>query len=159
VIAILGDTHLPRGKRRLPADCVELLRGASLVLHVGDVVAASVLAELRVLGAPVAAVHGNMDDLELRAELPARLVVEGEGLRFGLVHSGGSRAGRHARLRAWFPDCDAVCYGHSHQPEIAYSDGVWILNPGSPTDRRRAPTRTMIVLRHRKPELVDLGAR
>jgi uncharacterized protein len=127
------------------------------VLHVGDFVAASALAELRELGPPVAAVHGNMDELALREELPARLVVEAEGLRCGLVHSGGARAGRHRRLLAWFPGCDVVGYGHSHEPEIARCDDVWILNPGSPTERRRAPSRTLIVVRDRKPELVDLG--
>jgi putative phosphoesterase len=127
------------------------------VLHVGDLVAASVLGELRELGPPVAAVHGNMDEVALQEELPARLVVAAEGLCFGLVHSGGTRAGRHRRLRAWFPDCDVVGYGHSHEPEITRCDDVWIVNPGSPTDRRRAPTRTMIVVREGKPELVELG--
>ena len=127
------------------------------MLHVGDVVAASALAELRDLGPPVAAVHGNGDELALQAGAPARLVVEANGLRFGLVHSGGARAGRHRRLRAWFPGCDVVGYGHSHEPEIAQCDGVWILNPGSPTERRRAPSRTMILLHDGNPELVDLG--
>jgi putative phosphoesterase len=66
-------------------------------------------------------------------------------------------AGRHERLRRRFPRCDVVAYGHTHLPELARSDGVWILNPGSPTERRRAPTPTMIVLREGQPQLVDLG--
>jgi putative phosphoesterase len=100
-----------------------------------------------------------MDELALREELPARLVVEADGLRFGLVHSGGARAGRHRRLRAWFPGCDVVGYGHSHEPEVARWDDLWILNPGSLTDRRRAPSRTMIVVREGKPELVESARR
>jgi putative phosphoesterase len=115
-----------------------------------------VLEELEAL-APVAAVHGNVDEPALVATLPARRVVEAEGLRLGVVHSGGMRAGRHERLRSWFPDCDAVAYGHSHQPEVDRSDGVWILNPGSAADRRREPTHTMIVIREGVPKLVDLG--
>jgi putative phosphoesterase len=134
-----------------------VLAEAELILHVGDFTAVSVLEELRSL-APVAAVHGNVDEPALRAALPERLDVEAEGIRIGLVHDGGTTRGRAERLRAWFPDCDAIAYGHSHMPEVARSDGVWILNPGSPTDRRRAPTRTMIVLRRGEPVLVDLGA-
>jgi len=106
----------------------------------------------------VEAVHGNVDEPAVRAALPERLVVEAEGLRIGVVHDGGRRAGRHERLRAWFPGCDAIAYGHSHLPEVVRSEGVWILNPGSPTERRRAPARTMIVLRDGVPELVELGA-
>ena len=102
--------------------------------------------------------HGNVDEDELRRELPERLVVEAEGLRVGLVHDGGARLGRHERLRGWFAGCHVVAYGHSHLPEVARSAGVWILNPGSPTERRRAPTRTMIAIRDGVPELVDLGA-
>lgn len=155
MIALIGDTHLPRGERRLPKACVELLEEADLIVHTGDFVAASVLAELRLYG-PVAGVHGNMDEPSLRAELPARVVVEAEGLRLGLVHSGGASGGRHERLRSWFPGCNLVAYGHSHVPEVAQSDGVWILNPGSPTERRRSPSHTMIAIRAGRPELIEL---
>jgi putative phosphoesterase len=133
-----------------------VLSEAELILHVGDFTAASVLEDLRSL-APVAAVHGNVDEPALCDVLPARLDVEAEGMRIGLVHDGGLTRGRSERLRSWFPDCDVIAYGHSHMPEIARRDGVWILNPGSPTERRRAPTRTMIVLRDGEPTLVDLG--
>jgi putative phosphoesterase len=104
-----------------------------------------VLEELRGF-APVEGVHGNMDDAELRALLPARRVVEVEGRRIGIVHEPGARAGREARLAAWFPGCELVVYGHTHLPELVTFGGVQILNPGSPTERRRAPTRSMAVV-------------
>jgi uncharacterized protein len=115
-----------------------------------------VLADLRDL-APVEAVYGNMDDADLRRELPARRVIEGEGLRIGLVHDPGPRHGRHERLRLAFPGCDVVAYGHTHVPEVGRSDDVWIVNPGSPTERRRAPAHTMVVVAGGRPELVELA--
>jgi predicted phosphodiesterase len=72
----------------------------------------------------------------------------------GMVHVPGPAAGREARLAARFPGCHAVVYGHTHVPQIEHRDGVWILNPGSPTERRRAPTRAMLELRVRRAELV-----
>jgi uncharacterized protein len=155
VIAVLSDTHLPRGSRRLPARCVELLREASVIVHAGDIAAASALEELERF-APVAAVHGNVDEPPLRERLPQARVVEAEGLRIGVLHDGGSPAGRHDRLTARFPGCDIVVYGHSHLPEVRHANGVWILNPGSPTERRRARTHTMVVLRRGVPELIEL---
>ncbi len=145
-IAVISDTHLPRGARRLPDLCVEEIRRADLVLHAGDIATAQVLGELESLGPPVLAVHGNVDDAELRASLPAERVVAAAGVRIGLVHDAGPRTGREARLVARFPGCAAVVYGHSHLPQVELHDGCWILNPGSPTERRRAPNRTMIVL-------------
>jgi putative phosphoesterase len=111
-----------------------------------------VLEELREL-APVAAVHGNVDEADLRTLLPAALVVELAGVRIGVVHDSGARAGRARRLIARFPGCAAVVYGHSHLPELALADGVWLLNPGSPTERRRAPRHTMIRLQIEAQEL------
>ena len=156
MIALLGDTHLRDGLGRLPPGCLALIERADIVLHVGDLVTLPVLLELRARG-EVAAVRGNVDDHEVAGELPERAVVEAEGMRFGLVHDPGPAAGRHERLRAWFPGCDAVAYGHTHQPEVAWSDGTWILNPGSPTQRRRAATHTMIVVREGEPVLVDVA--
>lgn len=118
------------------------------------------LDELRALGPPVDAVYGNVDEPELRATLPQRLVVEIEELRIGLVHVPGPRAGREARLASWFPGCAAVLYGHTHAPQVELVDGLWMLNPGSPTERRRSPARSMLVLdvarRRFEPELVTL---
>jgi putative phosphoesterase len=155
VIAVLGDTHLPRGRRRLPETCIEVLREATAIVHTDDLTSLAVLEQLEAF-APVHAVHGNVDEPGVRARLPARLVVEVEGLRFGVVHSGGARAGREARLRSWFPDCDVIAFGHSHLPEIGRYDACWIVNPGSPTDRRRAPTHTMVVIEHETPRLVEV---
>jgi putative phosphoesterase len=155
MIAVLADTHLPRGERRLPDAALRLLSKASAIIHAGDFTRASVLDELVRL-APVAAVHGNVDEPLLRERLPSRLEVEAEGLRIGIVHVPGAAAGRHARLQRWFPECDAVVYGHTHAPEIARLADTWILNPGSPTERRRAARHTMIVIRDRKPTLVSL---
>jgi putative phosphoesterase len=155
VLALVGDTHLPRGSRRLPDACLALLREASLVVHLGDFTAAPVLEDLRAL-APVAAVHGNMDEWPLREALPERLVVEAEGLTIGLVHDPGPAPGRHERLRRLFPDCGLVAYGHTHLPEATLVDGVWFVNPGSPTERRRAPSHTMAVLREGTPEIVTV---
>lgn len=157
MIALLGDTHLPRGSRRLPDACVRVLEAADLVLHAGDFTAASVLAALEEL-APVHAVRGNMDEPPLREALPERLEVEAEGLRIGLVHDPGPAVGRHERLRRWFPGCALVLYGHTHAPEVALDEGVWIVNAGSPTERRRAPGHTMAIVREGRPELVSLDA-
>jgi putative phosphoesterase len=115
-----------------------------------------VLADLRELG-PVAAVRGNVDELDLRAELPERAVADVAGLRIGLVHDSGPRQRRHERLRAWFPECQVIVYGHTHWPELALHEGAWIVNPGSPTERRRAPAHTMAVVRDGKPVLVELA--
>jgi predicted phosphodiesterase len=96
-----------------------------------------------------------MDEATLRQALPAQRVVEAEGLRIGLVHDAGPRQGRHERLRSAFPGCDVIAYGHTHRPEVAPGD-AWILNPGSPTERRRAPAHTMVVIRDGRPELVEI---
>jgi putative phosphoesterase len=158
VIAVVSDTHLPRGGRRLPEACVELLGAADVVIHAGDLVRREVLDELRAVAPRVEAVHGNGDDAEVSALLPKRTVVEAEGLRIGVVHIPGPAVGRHERLRSWFPGCDVVVYGHTHAPEVHDADGLWILNPGSPTVRRRAPTHTMAVIEAGAPRLVDLVA-
>lgn len=137
---------MPKGSRSLPDECVERLRGADLILHAGDVVSAAFLAELRALGPPVEAVYGNMDDVALRSSLPMERIVEVGETRIGLVHIPGPLAGREKRLVARFPGCGAVVYGHTHVPQVGRHEGVWILNPGSPTERRRSPTRTMLEL-------------
>jgi putative phosphoesterase len=142
-IAIISDTHLPRGSRRLPDACVARLEAADLILHAGDLIALSVLRELEAYG-PVVAVHGNVDDAQVRAALPATDSVQADGATIAVVHDAGPAAGRLHRLRRWFPDADAVVFGHSHLPlNERGEDGFQIFNPGSPTERRRAPRRTM----------------
>ena len=130
----------------MPDECLELLASADLILHGGDFVTAAVLDELRALGPPVEAVVGNMDEPALQAALPKERVVELGEAKLGLVHIPGPAAGREARLVARFPGCDAVVYGHTHVPQVECVGGVWILNPGSPTERRRSPSRSMLVL-------------
>jgi uncharacterized protein len=139
---------------------VKLLRGAELVLHAGDFVSVGFLEELRALGRPVEGVQGNMDEPALKESLPVQRVVEVGAVRIGMVHNAGPRAGREARLAARFEDCEAVVYGHTHVPQVERFQHLWVLNPGSPTDKRREPVHTMLVLRIRgsriTPELVTL---
>jgi uncharacterized protein len=144
-LAIVSDTHLPRGSRRLPDACVRRLRAADLILHAGDLIAPAVLDELEALGPPVCAVRGNVDEPALAARLPQRRVVAAAGARIGMVHDAGPARGRLERLHAAFPGCAAVVFGHSHIPLHERSpDGAFaIFNPGSPTDRRRQPAHTM----------------
>ena len=143
LIAVLADTHLPRGRRVLPERCVAQLARADLILHAGDFVAPEVLERLESLGPPVVAVSGNVDAPALKASLPATRTVEAEGARIAIVHDAGRAAGRFERLRARFPDVSAVVFGHSHIPLHEDRDGFQIFNPGSPTDRRREPRHTM----------------
>jgi putative phosphoesterase len=161
LVAVISDTHMPRGARRLPGACVERLRAADLILHAGDVVAEEVFEDLTALGPPVRAVHGNVDDLALCESLPETLIVDAAGLRIGMTHDPGPRAGRESRLVARFPGCAAVVYGHTHQPQVACVGETWILNPGSPTERRRAQSHTMLVLEivggAIVPDLIDLS--
>ena len=143
-VAIISDTHLPRGRRRLPDDCLAELRAADLILHGGDLATAEVLDELEALGPPVRAVLGNVDrDPALRGRVPETQAFTADGARFAMVHDAGPAKGRLARLRARFPDADVVVFGHSHIPLHEARDGLQIFNPGSPTDRRRQPRHTM----------------
>ncbi len=121
---------------------MEVLQGADLIVHAGDFSHQSVLAELRELG-PVAAVHGNVDSPALRRELPEAISLELENVVLGVIHDAGPAKGRLERLRARFPDAEAVVFGHSHMPLHEERDGFQIFNPGSPTERRRAPHRSM----------------
>jgi uncharacterized protein len=159
-LAIISDTHLPRGTRAIPDACLERLRAADAILHAGDFSERSVLAELEALGPPVHAVRGNVDSAELQARLPLTRVVEEGGARIAMIHDGGPAHGRLERLRRRFPEAHAVVFGHSHLPLHEERDGFAIFNPGSPTERRRAPRHTMGVaaIRMGRPEfeLIDL---
>jgi uncharacterized protein len=149
LIAVISDTHLPRGARRLPEACVERIAGADLVLHAGDFSTLGVLRELEAIGPPLLGGHGNVDSAELRRLLPEERVVEAEGARIAMVHDAGPSGGRLERMRRRFGDrADLVVFGHSHLPLHEQApDGFQILNPGSPTERRRAPTHTMGLIR------------
>jgi putative phosphoesterase len=162
LLAIVSDTHLPRGSRRLPERCAELIAGADAAIHAGDVSTLAALRELEALGPPVHAVRGNVDEPALRRLLPETLAVEVEGRTLAVIHDAGPARGRLERLRRDHPGADAVVFGHSHLPLHEAVDGFQIFNPGSPTERRRAPERTMGLLRADRGGLrfehVSLGA-
>ena len=130
------------------------LRAADAIVHTGDHSTVGALEALRALGPPMHAVHGNVDEPALRELVPADLVVELGGARIAVTHDAGPRVGREERLVTRFPACAAVVYGHTHVPETTLHRGVWILNPGSPTERRRSPSRTMLELRVSAGEIV-----
>jgi uncharacterized protein len=143
VVAVISDTHLPRGSRRLPDACVERLKAADAILHAGDVMELEVFEAIQALGPPVHGVQGNVDTWDLRMRLPLVRTVELENVRIGMVHDAGPATGRLERMRKRFPDAHAVVFGHSHIPLREQKGGFQIFNPGSPTDRRRQPKHTM----------------
>jgi hypothetical protein len=142
-LAIISDTHLPRGSRSLPAACVEQLKQADAILHAGDFIESSVLAQIEAFGPPVHAVRGNVDAADLQAHLPRTRIVAAGDVRIAMVHDAGPAVGRAVRMRRRFPDADALVFGHSHIPLHEEWQGFAIFNPGSPTERRRAPSHTM----------------
>jgi putative phosphoesterase len=143
IVAVISDTHMPRGNRRLPDACVERLKKADAILHAGDFMELEVLEAIQALGPPVHAVRGNVDSAQLITRLPLMRTVQLGDVRIGMVHDAGPATGRLARMNRRFPDAHAVVFGHSHIPLHETSDGFQIFNPGSPTERRRAPHHTM----------------
>jgi putative phosphoesterase len=150
MIAVVSDTHMPKGKRQLPEECVERIHAAEAVIHAGDFSAVSVLSELEALCPVVFGVFGNVDEPALWQRLPETLAVEVGGHTVAVVHDAGPKGGRLARMRARFPEADAVIFGHSHLPLHEEEGGFQIFNPGSPTERRRAPRPSMGLL-HAEP--------
>jgi uncharacterized protein len=161
-LGIVSDTHLPRARRALPADCLERLAASDAILHAGDFIELSVLEQLQGLGPPVHAIRGNVDSAELQARLPLVRTVQADGARIAMIHDAGPATGRLERMRRRFPDADAVVFGHSHLPLHEERNGFAIFNPGSPTERRRAPHHTMGIATVREGrvefELVRVGA-
>ena len=145
-VVVLADTHAPRRWRSCPPRVADVLRGADVILHAGDVCVPSVLDELAEF-APVHVVAGNNDGPDVVAwGAPETLTVDLDGLRVGMIHDSGHKTGRTARMRRHFPDAELVVFGHSHIPLDETGDGIRIFNPGSPTDRRRQPHGTVGVL-------------
>ena len=155
-VVLLTDTHLPDGApRSLDQRLLDEVAAADVVLHAGDVTGADLLAHLGTL-APVHAVLGN-NDVTLRGRLPEQVRLDLDGLDVGMVHDAGPRSGRPGRLARRFPGADLVVFGHSHEPEDTTADGCpRIFNPGSPTQRRRAPIRTFGLLDVEAGRIVDL---
>ncbi len=145
-VVVLADTHLrAKSARGLPPRVLAELARAEVVLHAGDIVDGALLEELRGF-APTHAVLGN-NDHELVGVLPEHLELTLAGVSIGMVHDSGSRRGREARLRRAFPATDLVVFGHSHIPWNAPGlDGQWLLNPGSPTQRRAQPHPTFALV-------------
>ncbi len=148
-IVAISDTHAPRRWKSCPPAVAAHLRGADLILHAGDVCTASVLDELAQY-APVHAVLGNNDGPDVAAwGAPETLSLELEGLRVAMIHDSGAAAGRLRRMRRRFPEAGLVVFGHSHIPldeADQEAGGLRIVNPGSPTDRRRQPHGTIGLL-------------
>lgn len=143
-LLLISDTHIPGRARHLPDAVIREADAADLVIHAGDWVSESVLDELE-RHADVLGVWGNNDGADLRGQLPevARRTIE--GVRFGVVHETGAAARRETRMDADYPDVDVLVFGHSHIPwDTVTARGMRLLNPGSPTDRRRQPECTVM---------------
>nr|WP_211178173.1 metallophosphoesterase [Pseudonocardia acidicola] len=139
----MADTHLPKRARDLPAPLWAAVDEADVVVHAGDWVNAELLDALESRAPRLVGVHGNNDGPELRARLPEVARVELDGLRFAVVHETGAATGRERRCARAYPDTDVLVFGHSHIPwDTTADNGLRLLNPGSPTDRRRQPTHT-----------------
>lgn len=155
-VVALSDTHAPRFWKRCPPAVARHLEGADLVLHAGDVCRAEVLDELAAF-APVRVVLGNNDGPDVAAwGAPETLDLVLDGLRVSMVHDSGPASGRLARLRRRFPGADLVVFGHSHIPWDQSGDGLRVVNPGSPTDRRRQPSGTLATLDIDDGRLLDV---
>lgn len=145
-VVVLSDTHAPRFWKSCPAAVAEQLRRADLVLHAGDVCTPAVLDELAGY-APLRVVRGNNDGPDVAAwGAPDTLELDLDGLPVAMVHDAGPKQGRPARMRKRFPAAALVVFGHSHIPLDESADGIRIFNPGSPTDKRRQPHRTLGLL-------------
>ncbi len=141
---VIADTHVPRRAKALPPSLVPHLERADLILHAGDLMDPALLDGLAAY-APVRAVRGNLDPPE--AGLREALEFEFGGERIAMIHDSGPKRGRRNRMRRRFPEARVVVFGHSHIPWLEDEDGLLLLNPGSPTDKRRQPEHTFALLR------------
>ena len=144
-LVIVSDTHVPQRARALPEQLWRAIDEADVVIHAGDWNGVPLLDEVERGAARLIAVHGNNDGPELRARLPEVAHATLDGIRFSVIHETGSRDGREARMAAQFADTDVLVFGHSHIPwDTTAHTGLRLLNPGSPTDRRRQPRATFM---------------
>ncbi|MEU9397214.1 metallophosphoesterase [Streptomyces sp. NPDC048324] len=156
-LLLMSDTHLPKRARELPVPLLAELPRADVVLHAGDWVDTATLDLLESRCRRLVGVHGNNDGPDLQARLPEVARVEIGGLRFGVVHETGAAQGREARCAARFPDLDVLVFGHSHIPwDTTAPGGLRLLNPGSPTDRRRQPHCTYMTADVEDGRLTDV---
>ncbi len=144
-LVLTADTHLPKRAKRLPSALLEAMDAADVVFHAGDWVDGATLDLFESRSARLVACWGNNDGPELRARIPERADVTLGGLRFTVTHETGAATGRERRMAAAYPDTDVLVFGHSHIPWDTLADnGLRLLNPGSPTDRRRQPFCTFM---------------
>jgi putative phosphoesterase len=156
-LLLLADTHVPGRARDLPDQVWAAVAEADLVVHAGDWVDESLLDALQARAARLLGCWGNNDGPGLRARLPEIGYADLDGLRLGVVHETGSSAGRESRCAARFPDLDVLIFGHSHIPwDTTTASGLRLLNPGSPTDRRRQPHATYLTARVHAGQLTDV---
>lgn len=154
---MLADTHVPKRARDLPAAVWAEVVDADVVIHAGDWVSAELLDDLQARSARLVACWGNNDGLALRARLPERADVTLGGLRFTVVHETGATGGRETRMSNRYPDSDVLVFGHSHIPwDSTTPTGLRLLNPGSPTDRRRQPFCTYMTATVADNALLDV---
>ncbi len=146
IIGVISDTHLPVRAKKLPDDLIDRLKDVDLILHAGDFQDMNALTQIRDIG-KLRAVHGNMDTIELKKELPEADVLKIEGFKIGITHGSGPPLGLEERVKSKFPDVDIIVYGHSHKPKNEVIDGTLFFNPGSPTDRVFAPFNSFGILR------------
>jgi putative phosphoesterase len=144
-LLIISDTHLPTRARVLPTQVWQQVAAADVVFHAGDWVSTQLLDDLDARAPRLVGVYGNNDGPELRARLPEIARVTLDGVRFAVIHQTGDKTGRELRADRAFPDTDVLVFGHSHIPWDSTSPaGLRLLNPGSPTDRRRQPAGTYL---------------
>lgn len=144
-VGVISDTHVPAISRSLPSEVFEVFQGVDLILHAGDILEMSVLDELRTI-APVEAVAGNMDGSEVHLNLPDKKIIPLGKFSAGLIHGKYKIEGQREMIRKEFDDVDLIVYGHSHTPFWGKMNGVYFLNPGSPTDKRHAPYNSVAIL-------------
>ena len=156
-LLLISDTHLPGRARELPAQVWAEVAAADVVVHAGDWVDVALLDELEERSKRLIGVYGNNDGPELRARLPEIARAELGGVRLAVIHETGAKQGREQRCDAQFPDTDVLVFGHSHIPwDTVAPSGMRLLNPGSPTDRRRQPYCTYQTASVRGGALVDV---
>ena len=156
-LLLMADTHVPKRARDLPAELWRAVDDADLVVHAGDWVDVRLLDELEARSRRLVACYGNNDHGVLRERLPEVARAEVDGLRLGVVHETGQSAGREARMSVAYADLDVLVFGHSHIPwDTTTSTGLRLLNPGSPTDRRRQPFCTYLTATVRDGALHDV---
>jgi putative phosphoesterase len=156
-LLLIADTHVPKRARDLPAQVWDEVSAADVVVHAGDWVEPQLLDALVARATRLVACWGNNDGAELRRRLPERADVTLEGVRFTVVHETGASGGRDARMAREYPDTDVLVFGHSHIPwDSSTETGLRLLNPGSPTDRRRQPFCTYMTATVHDGALTDV---